>query len=385
MQYDVIVIGGAMSGATLALALSRTANKKVAVVEAFSESQQHPGFDSRAIALSLGSIDLLRRYKLWDALSSEATPINSIDVSDRGHFAQTGFSADELNKPLLGAVVELANVGAVYREQLQRDPNIDVFCPDAIVDLVQEPQHIEAVLKSGIRLCGQLVVAADGANSKVAELINNPKSLDDFEQHALIANVELDKPHNNQAFERFTSHGPVALLPMTGKRMSLVWCMKESMLQHALSWSKTQFLEELQQEFGWRLGRFDKVGALASYPLQLHKRERLVHHRIAFVGNAAQTLHPIAGQGFNLGIRDVAGLVDVLAQHTDCGDYSCLAQFRDNREADREATCDMTSALVRIFSNDWLPMVVARNLGLAIFDIAPSIQGPVKNRSLGLV
>ncbi|GAD78576.1 2-octaprenyl-6-methoxyphenyl hydroxylase [Vibrio ezurae] len=385
MQYDVIIIGGAMSGATLALALSRVANKKVAVVEAFSESPQHPGFDARAIALSLGSIELLRRYKLWDALANDATPIDTIDVSDRGHFAQTGFSAEQQNQSLLGAVVELATVGAAYREQLRLDSNIDVFCPDSIVDIEQHQQHIDAILQSGTRLSAQLMVAADGANSKVAELIKNPKSLDDFEQHALIANIELEKPHHNKAYERFTSHGPIALLPMTGKRMSLVWCMKQPMLQQALAWNNETFLAELQQEFGWRLGRFDKVGTLASYPLQLHKRERLIHHRIAFVGNAAQTLHPIAGQGFNLGIRDVASLVDVLSCHRDCGDYQCLAQFRDAREADREATCDMTSALVRIFSNEWLPMVVARNLGLALFDIAPPLQGPVKNRSLGLV
>ncbi|MEZ9897407.1 2-octaprenyl-6-methoxyphenyl hydroxylase [Vibrio breoganii] len=385
MQYDVVMIGGAMSGATLALALSRMANKKVAVVEAIADSSKHPGFDSRAIALSLGSVDLLRHYGLWDDIQPKATAIKSIDVSDRGHFAQTGFDAELLGKELLGSVVELADVGAVYREKLQLDPNIDLFCPDAIEQLIQHQEGVEAVLRSGTTLSAKLVVAADGANSKVAELINVSKSVDDFEQHALIANIELEQPHHNQAYERFTSHGPVALLPMTDNRMSLVWCMTESMLQQALSWNEEQFLSELQQEFGWRLGRFKKVGSLASYPLMLHKRDRLTHHRVAFVGNAAQTLHPIAGQGFNLGIRDVATLVDVATKYTDSGEYACLAEFKRLREQDREATCTMTSSLVRIFSNEWLPMVVARNLGLAIFDIAPSMQGPVKNRSLGLV
>ncbi|CAM2937790.1 2-octaprenyl-6-methoxyphenyl hydroxylase [Vibrio rarus] len=399
MQYDVIVIGGAMSGGTLALALSRVANKRVAVVEAFAGPVQHnpstsnlsdnlsrhPGFDSRAIALSLGSVQLLRKYALWSDLSANATPISSIDVSDRGHFAQTGFDAQQLDKELLGAVVELADVGRVYQEQLQLDPNIDLFCPDAITQLVQHANHVDVELQSGIQLTGKLIVAADGANSKVAELINNTKSIDDFEQHALIANVELEQPHRNRAYERFTAHGPVALLPMTDNRMSLVWCMSETMLKQALAWDEQQFLTELQGQFGWRLGRFNKVGALASYPLQLHKRERLIHHRIVFVGNAAQTLHPIAGQGFNLSIRDVAALVDAVSNDEDCGEYHCLAKYRDSREADREATCAMTSAFVRIFSNDWLPMVVARNVGLAIFDIAPAIQGAVKNRSLGLV
>ncbi|OBT17472.1 2-octaprenyl-6-methoxyphenyl hydroxylase [Vibrio sp. UCD-FRSSP16_10] len=374
-----------MSGATLALALSRIANKKVAVVEAFAESAQHPGFDSRAIALSLGSVQLLRDYGLWDDLSGNATSINSIEVSDKGHFAQTGFNAQQLGKELLGSVVELADAGVMFREQLQKDPNIDFFCPDSISGIVQHQDYIEAELESGIRLSGLLMVAADGANSKVAELIHNPKSLDDFKQHAVIANIELDKPHDNRAYERFTAHGPVALLPMTHNRMSLVWCMSEATLEKTLQWNKEQFLAELQQQFGWRLGRFNKVGELASYPLQLHKRDRLIHHRIAFVGNAAQTLHPIAGQGFNLGVRDVATLVEVVAKHTDCGEYTCLASYRDNRTADREATCAMTSGLVRIFSNDWLPMVAARNLGLAIFDMVPFIQGPVKNRSLGQV
>lgn len=385
MLYDVIVIGGAMSGATLALALSRRAGKKVAVIEAFSDSSTHPGFDARSIALSYGSVQRLKSYALWDKLADAATNIDSIHISDKGHLGQTDFYASRLKKDRLGAVVELADVGAIYTQLLHQDNNIDFFCPDSIQSLVQTHDSVEVTLTSGQILTAQLLVAADGVNSKVASLLNIPNQVDDFAQHALIANVGLSRPHDNQAFERFTQHGPLALLPMSQQRMSLVWCMGKAQLDEANSLDNNEFLHRLQKSFGWRLGKFIQVGALSSYPLALHKRDRITHHRVVIVGNAAQTLHPIAGQGFNLGIRDVAHLVDTITNYEDCGAYLCLKAYREGRQADRDATCAMTSGLVRIFSNHWLPLVSARNLGLVAFDSVTPLQAPVKNRSLGLI
>ncbi|WP_390904438.1 2-octaprenyl-6-methoxyphenyl hydroxylase [Vibrio ishigakensis] len=385
MRFDVVISGAAMSGATLALALTRLAGKKVAVVDPHRPSKEHPGFDARSIALSYGTIELLKRFQLWDALEEQASPIRTIHVSDKGHFGQTGFEADAMNKPYLGSVVELEKVGQSYFQLLENEPEITLFCPDSVASVTQFQDKVEVGLSSGETLEAELLVAADGTRSKVAELLKIPNQIEELGQNALIANIELAEPHQGQAFERFTENGPLALLPMTQQRMSLVWCLDDAQLAQATQWDDETFLAQLQQAFGWRLGKLVKVGSRFSYPLSLYTRERTIHHRIAFVGNAAQTLHPIAGQGFNLGIRDVATLTEVIAQSTDVGSYRCLSEYRSAREDDRNATVGMTTGLVRLFSNNWAPTVVGRNLGLMAFDTLTPVQAWITNRSLGLV
>ncbi|HAS24532.1 MAG TPA: 2-octaprenyl-6-methoxyphenyl hydroxylase, partial [Vibrio sp.] len=208
----------------------------------------------------------------------------------------------------------------------------------------------------------------------------------DFEQVAVIANIVASEPHQGRAFERFTHHGPVALLPMSDNRLSLVWCLSPEQAQQVTALSDDEFLEQLQKDFGWRLGRLDKVGKRASYPLILRHRQQNISHRFAIVGNAAQTLHPIAGQGFNLGIRDVASLAEELCnQLDDVGRYNGLVNFRKRREQDRDTTITLTSSLVHLFSNDFLTARIGRNLGLAVIDNLPPLKGPLLRHTLGLV
>lgn len=385
MRFDVVISGAAMSGATLALALARVAGKKVAIVDPHRPSKEHPGFDARSIALSYGTITLLERFGLWQVLEEQASPIQSIHVSDQGHFGQSGFEADAMNKPYLGSVVELEKVGASYFQGLEQEDNITLYCPDSVESVSQHQDYVEVGLSSGGRIQAELLVAADGTRSKVAELLRIPNQVEELGQNALIANIELAQPHTGQAFERFTQSGPLALLPMTEQRMSLVWCLSDIELQQAQLWDDETFLRELQLAFGWRLGKLTKVGTRFSYPLSLYKRERIVHHRVAFVGNAAQTLHPIAGQGFNLGIRDVAALTDTLLEHSDAGSFASLLAYQKARVEDRTATIEMTTGLVRVFSNNWSPMVLGRNLGLFGFDLFEPVQAWITNRSLGLV
>ncbi len=374
-----------MSGATLALALARVAGKKVAIIDPHPPSNERSGFDARSIALSYGTIQKLKQFQLWEGLQPQASSILSIHVSDRGHYAQTGFDAKEMGQAYLGAVVELEKAGQVYFQQLHSEPNITLYCPDSLESVVQFDELVEIKLSGGETLHAELLVGADGTGSKVAEQVQVSNKVQQLRQYALIANIELANPHKGVAYERFTSNGPLALLPMTEQRMSLVWCLSHEQLQQAQSWDDDTFLNKLQQEFGWRLGKFIKVGSRSNYPLALYTRERLTHHRVAFVGNAAQTLHPIAGQGFNLGIRDVAALTHAVAECDDAGSYECLKMYRNSRVQDRDATIAMTTGLVRLFSNNWYPTVVARNLGLLAFDAIPPLQGCVTNRSLGLI
>lgn len=388
-QYDVVIAGGAMAGATLALAIEHLSQGalRVAVVEPFkAQSDQHPGFDSRSIALSYGTVNLLRHLELWSAIEPFSTPIEHIHVSDRSHAGMTDITKHDVGVEALGYVVELADVGRVYQELLTHSTAIDLYCPDSAKHITRTQENVTIELASGELLNAKLLVAADGAVSQCCHQIGLELSEHDFDQVAVIANIVTQEPHQGRAFERFTENGPVALLPMSDNRMSLVWCLRPDEAQIVMELSESEFLERLQQDFGWRLGAMQKVGLRASYPLLLRHRKQNISHRFAIVGNAAQTLHPIAGQGFNLGIRDVVTLAEELVkQGEDVGRYQGLIRFSRRREADRNETIWLTSSLVHVFSNDLLAMRIGRNTALAAMDNLSIFKQPLLRHTLGLV
>ncbi|HHG3261454.1 TPA: 2-octaprenyl-6-methoxyphenyl hydroxylase [Vibrio parahaemolyticus] len=388
-QYDVVIAGGAMAGATLALAIEHLSQGalRVAVVEPFkAQSDQHPGFDSRSIALSYGTVNLLRHLELWSAIEPFSTPIEHIHVSDRSHAGMTDITKQDVGVEALGYVVELADVGRVYQELLTHSTAIDLYCPNSAKHITRTQENVTIELASGELLNTKLLVAADGAVSQCCQQIGLELSEHDFDQVAVIANIVTQEPHQGRAFERFTENGPVALLPMSDNRMSLVWCLRPDDAQIVMELSESEFLERLQQDFGWRLGAMQKVGLRASYPLLLRHRKQNISHRFAIVGNAAQTLHPIAGQGFNLGIRDVVTLAEELVkQGEDVGRYQGLIRFSQRREADRNETIWLTSSLVHVFSNDLLAMRIGRNTALAAMDNLSIFKQPLLRHTLGLV
>ncbi|ELB2104545.1 2-octaprenyl-6-methoxyphenyl hydroxylase [Vibrio parahaemolyticus] len=388
-QYDVVIAGGAMAGATLALAIEHLSQGalRVAVVEPFkAQSDQHPGFDSRSIALSYGTVNLLRHLELWSAIEPFSTPIEHIHVSDRSHAGMTDITKQDVGVEALGYVVELADVGRVYQELLTHSTAIDLYCPNSAKHITRTQENVTIELASGELLNAKLLVAADGAVSQCCQQIGLELSEHDFDQVAVIANIVTQEPHQGRAFERFTENGPVALLPMSDNRMSLVWCLRPDEAQIVMELSESEFLERLQQDFGWRLGAMQKVGLRASYPLLLRHRKQNISHRFAIVGNAAQTLHPIAGQGFNLGIRDVVTLAEELVkQGEDVGRYQGLIRFSRRREADRNETIWLTSSLVHVFSNDLLAMRIGRNTALAAMDNLSFFKQPLLRHTLGLV
>lgn len=388
-QFDVVIAGGAMAGATLALALNKLSQGalKIAVVEPFKvDHQAHPGFDSRSIALSYGTVQILESFQLWEAIKPVATAITHIHVSDRGHAGMTDIRDSDFHVEALGYVVELADVGRIYQQKLEAADNITMLCPDSVQAISRTSEQVTIQLASNAEIQAKLLVAADGAISTCCEQLEATLDEHDFEQVAVIANVVASEPHHGRAFERFTEHGPVALLPMSDNRLSLVWCVSPEDADATMALDDQEFLSQLQHQFGWRLGRLEKVGQRASYPLILRHRKQNISHRFAIVGNAAQTLHPIAGQGFNLGIRDVASLAEEVCQQLDdAGSYAGLMRFRQRREQDRNSTIMLTSSLVHLFSNDWLTTRLGRNLGLGIIDNFPPLKGPVLRRTLGLV
>lgn len=388
-QFDVVIAGGAMAGMTLALAINKLSDKplSIAVVEPFkADHQAHPGFDSRSIALSYGTVNILKKLTLWDDIAEVATPIRHIHVSDRSHAGMTDITTEEVGVDALGYVVELADVGRIYHSRVEQDEHIELLCPASVKKVERSLSEVTITLDNGEVARGKLLVAADGAISTCCEQVGLELVEHDFEQVAVIANIKTQQDPAGRAFERFTESGPVALLPMSEGRMSLVWCLKPEEARAVMALEDDAFLAKLQDAFGWRLGLMKQVGQRSSYPLTLRYRKQNISHRFAIVGNAAQTLHPIAGQGFNLGIRDVATLAEQIAVSAgDPGAYQVLSQFKGRRESDREATISLTSSLVHIFSNDYLTMRVGRNLGLAAMDNLSVLKAPLLARTLGLV
>lgn len=389
---SVLIVGGGMTGATLALAISRLTRGTLAVhlVEAAQpDSSQHPGFDARAIALAAGTCQQLARVGIWQGIADCATPIQRVHVSDRGHAGFVTLDAQDYNLAALGQVVELHDIGQRLFAQLRDAPGITLHCPAKVEDVSRWEDGVSITLDNGQTIAGQLLVAADGSRSTLGARCGMSWQQQPYEQLAVIANVSTASPHEGRAFERFTEHGPLAMLPMSQGRCSLVWCHPQSQRDAVLSWSDAEFCERLQQAFGWRLGRITHAGTRSVYPLALTTAMRPVAHRLALVGNAAQTLHPIAGQGFNLGLRDVMSLAELLAQAStngqDPGEYSLLCDYQARRADDKAATIGVTDGLVHLFANRWAPLVAGRNAGLMAMELFTPARDALAQRTLGWV
>jgi 2-octaprenyl-6-methoxyphenol hydroxylase len=389
---SIIIVGGGMAGATLALAISSLTQGKVAIdlVEATRpDDSAHPGFDARAIALAQGTYQQLARIGIWPALRSCATAITHVHVSDRGHAGFVNLHAQDYQVDALGQVIELHDAGQRLFALLAKAPGITLHCPAKVVDVLRTVTHAEVKLDNGQRLSGQLLVAADGSRSALAQACNVQWQQRDYPQFATIANVTTAEAPQGRAFERFTRFGPLALLPMSQGRSSLVWCHARADRAQVDSWDDERFLSELQKAFGWRLGKILQVGQRHSYPLSLLMANQHVSHRLALVGNAAQTLHPIAGQGFNLGLRDVMSLAETLAEAAqageDLGAYALLSRYQQRRQQDQQATIGVTDGLIRLFANDYAPLVAGRNLGLMAMEQLPVVRDAFAKRTLGWV
>ncbi|QGM80486.1 2-octaprenyl-6-methoxyphenyl hydroxylase [Otariodibacter oris] len=394
-QFDIAIVGGAITGSVLSLALSSATSHKIriAIIEkSIPNFAEQGGFDARSIALAYGSLQKLAKIQslvgqnLVDLIAQISTPIHKIHVSDQGHFGKTHIKAEELHLPQLGTVVELAKLGEKLNNIIAQHQNITLFCPNTVEKVERSNTHCTLTLANQEVIECKLVVAADGIQSQIAQKCGVETVLvKEYNQSAIIANVELSESHQNQAFERFTTQGPFALLPLTEKTMSLVWCMNDT--TEVMDYSDDEFLQAIQQQFGWKLGKFSRVSKRFVYPLSLRKSQSHIHHRLAIVGNASQFLHPVAGQGFNLGMRDLFELATLVGtafnQQQDIGDQALLSTFNENRQADQERIMRSTSGLISIFCCEFLPVQVIRNLGLLALNPLTFARHKVAHRALG--
>ena len=377
-QSDVLIVGGGLVGASLACALAE-AGLKVVVAETHAlRIDHHPNYDERSIALAQGSQRIFAALGLWESMAERACPIHTIHVSDRGRFGFTRLTREQEGVEALGYVIGARTLGNVLIERMQSLPTLQVVAPARLVDFDIGDAGVNAVLDAdgkSLSCSATLMVAADGVKSFVRQRLAIAAAQHDYGQTAIIANVTPERGHRNVAYERFTDTGPMALLPLMDDRCALVWTVRSKHAQALLDAEDSVFLERLQERFGYRLGRFTRVGTRHAYRLQLMRARESVKPRLALVGNAVHTLHPVAGQGFNLGLRDVAALAEVVidAQRADLdiGAMGVLDRYAAWRQADQRRAVAFTDGLVRLFSQPLPPVAWLRDAGMLALDLCP--------------
>lgn len=386
---DVAIVGGGMVGASLAVALEPLGLKLVLIESVPLQSDAQPSFDERTTALSNGSRRILTSMGLWEAVAAQAAPILRIHVSDQGRFGFARIDAREEGVAALGFVLANRVLGVALWERLARDAAIETLCPARVDEVNPGADCVElrASASDGAsrRLSARLLVAADGAQSSIRKLLGIEATTWDYAQTAIITNIATRNFHDHVAYERFTPTGPLAVLPLADGRCTVVWTLAPQLAETTMGLADEEFLAALQERFGFRLGRITRVGRRHAYPLTLTRAEERVGPRVVIIGNAAQGLHPIAGQGFNLGLRDVAALAEVVADSIPAlGEVSMLARYDEWRRTDRRGVIAFTDGLVRLFGSPLGSVKVVRDLGMLLFDVMPPAKSALSALSMGV-
>lgn len=409
--FDLVISGGGMTGALLALvAAEQNPALRIAVIEQSPAQPQGvaagPGtgspalqaptasFDSRSIALSAASVELLDSFGLWSSLKADACAIESILVSDQGHFGKTRLSAAEYQRRALGYVIEIEYIGAALYQRLAKpalQQTIRWFRPARIASLAAptDANWRWLTLTDGTVLQTRLLVLAEGGDAPGRSLAGIATAVTDYQQTALIANVAIRGSHQQRAYERFTADGPVALLPLPAaadgrQRYSLVWTLPDAVARQRAQSSESLFLQALQRIFAHRAGEFVAVGNRVCYPLQLKRAASASAHRLVLCGNSLHNLHPIAGQGFNLALRDIAALHGLLARQQDVGAYALTRQYAQLREADMATVITLTDSLVRLFSNHSKLLALGRSVALSTLNHSSVLKTLFARQTMGL-
>ncbi|CAM4421378.1 MAG: 2-octaprenyl-6-methoxyphenol hydroxylase [Legionellaceae bacterium] len=384
-QFDMIIVGGGLAGCCLAYAL-KDLPLNIALIEARPFDKSLHNSDLRGIALTYGSYYFLKNIGLWGNLSEAATPIEQVHVSDKGHFGITHFNAKSLSLPALGYVIPFDTLQPHFQQAVKNLSTVKVFSPAEVFSLEKEKEiwhvHISSSNQAQI-LSTPLLIGADGANSSIRRLQNIPVKEWDYDQTAILAHLNLKRDLHNIAYERFTENGAIALLPFQKKQAALIWTVKNSNLNELLTLNDTQFLKHLQKTFGYRAGYFESISKRQTYPLKMRYAAPNPKDEIILLGNAAHTLHPIAAQGFNLGLRDVATLNQLLRLKTK--EKTIYEHFLKERNTDHQQTLYFTDSLTHIFTNNCLPLTFVRNLGLSLLEQMPFLKNKFASQLLGMV
>ena len=389
-EFDLLIVGGGLVGASLAAALAPLP-LKIAVVEvAPFGSRGQPSFDDRITAISEGSRRIFDSMGVWAGIAPEASPIRHIQVSDKGRLGATRLHAEEAGVEALGWVTPNRLIGKALVDFIGGQANITLYAPAKLKSFAvgEVSVHAEVEAAEPVTLKARLLIAADGAQSEVRRQLGIEGRKWDYRQTAVVCNLRAERPEPDTAYERFADDGPVALLPMGGDKYGLVWVANTEAAPAILGLDDSTFLEQAAAKFGGRLGRFIQAGNRVSYPLIMVQAETQLALRTLIIGNAAHALHPIAGQGFNLSLRDVAMLAEVLADARrdgeDLGSHAVLERYVAARAGDQRGTALFTDVLNRIFSNPLKTVTWGRNAGLLALELLPAARRTLLKHNMGL-
>ncbi|EHU1194334.1 FAD-dependent monooxygenase [Acinetobacter baumannii] len=400
MQQQVIIVGGGMVGLSLSLMLAK-ANIAVKLLEAVkypnyddqNVAPYHSSFDARNTALSRRSVQIYQKLGLWDALQQHATPILQVHITEQGSFGKARLIAEQEKVESFGQVIENAWLGRVLLTQVRQQPLIELIDGVQVTALTQDAEQVHIVAQRGdevLKLESKLLIAADGRDSFCRQAIGVGVDVHDYDQVAIVTTVQTSKPHEHVGFERFSALGPLALLPLPGEyRRSVVWPVKKGTEGEWLGEENDQhFLDALQKTYGDRAGKFEKTGKCFSYPLSQVLAHKQAVGRVILMGNAAHTIHPVAGQGFNLCLRDadvlLRYLVNQLSTSDDIGNPDNLLAYEQARLSDQQRVIKFCDTVVRGFSNQNPLLKLIRNTGLIAFDVIPGVKPLVANYAMGL-
>ncbi|GJM13369.1 MAG: 2-octaprenyl-6-methoxyphenyl hydroxylase [Pseudohongiella sp.] len=399
--YDLVVVGGGMVGASFCCALEESLDSSslsILVIEAVPPNAslaKQSSFDARSTALSYGTRKFFEDIGLWQTLGDDVSAIHEIQVSDRGRLGSVEISREEQNVEALGYVVENRLLGQALNARLNESKKIELLSPALVSSVKATERGMQLGVNHGdseTLIDTSLLVLADGGKSPVCEQLGIKQSIERYEQHALIANIVFEKPHNHIAFERFTDTGPLAVLPLQaidGKnRGSLVWTLSAEQAADYRELGEEELLPLLQERFGYKLGEFLEIGESFVYPLSLSIAMEQVRPGLALLGNVAHTLHPVAGQGLNLALRDARALVDVLSgaqqRGLGLGDMNLLLEYVSCQEADQSITTQFTHNITKLFSSNSEAKVWLRKFGLVALELMPSLRRSLAERAMGL-
>ncbi len=389
-DFDLLIVGGGMVGASLACALGDTP-LRIGVVESHTAQSEWPSdsYDIRVSAITRATENVFRLIGAWDGMEQRrVTPYGAMDVWDATGSGSIGFDCADLGEPNLGYIIENRVILAALLERMAQFDNIELLCPAQVAELQRDEVSATLTLADGSSYSAALIVGADGANSWVREQAGITTTGWPYEQTAVVATIKTAKHHHGVAYQRFMPEGPLAFLPMPNGLSSIVWSTTPERAAELVELDEASFLAELQLAFGDKLGAMESTGPRGAFPLLLRHANRYSDERLVLVGNAAHAIHPLAGQGLNLGVSDIAALAELLLDaknnKQDVGEFALLRRYERWRKADNVTVMAAMDGFKRLFSNDSAPLSLLRNIGLTIADNAGPAKKLMMRRALGL-
>lgn len=386
-NFDIIIVGGSFIGLSLVRALS-SLSLRIAVIEANPAWQMQTSTkEARALVLADSAKQIYQAIGLWPSIQQYANPIEKIHVSYRKHFGRTCLNAADEGVPAFGYVVEAYQFLNDLFKGVEQLPNVSIFFSNKITNVAVNEQHAQVMLQNGQQLTAKLLVGADGGRSTVRELAGINARQTDYQQYAVVTTVGLKRSHANIAYERFTDAGPIAMLPLNKQRCGVVVTVDKQHYSQVLALDDNAFVSMLMDRFGHRLGSFAWVSQRQGYPLHMLIADEQIKSRIILLGNAAHSLHPVAGQGLNLGLRDMGMFVELLTETwhlgQDIGSMQFLKQYQDSRQQTQHKAITFTDILARYFSSPFKMVNGALALSLLLFDNIPVAKHLLANWGMG--